>query len=952
MNFIKQSSKVVSKKDSFMGMEKLLPILTFFSGVAALIYESLWMRSFGLIFGNTTHAITVILATYMGGIALGSYLVGRVKVRNPLKTYAFIELLIAASAIMAFFLLKQMPGIWGSILRNMPLPIYLEVPSRILLAGLIILIPTLGMGATVPMLVQILSRNVSHHKVLSRLYYMNTLGGAVGILAATFFLFPALGLSKTYSIAITLNILIAGISLLIVLLKKIPITYGQHDHTINTSKTVKVSTTFILVASIVGATSFCLEILWSRSFALVIGSSIYSFNLMLFSFLLGLVIGTLLYEMYWKKIKNPGKLLTGLLLMLGLGIILSAVVIGWLPLFYYSLMDFLPLSFGVYQVVGFLMCFFIMVFLTTIFGFIFPLLLRLVSKDTLDPAESRLITSKLYAWNTLGTLIGALLTGFVIIPIYGLQNGYVIAATMPLILGFIVLGIHKKWPLPTRVVSVSAIVVAVVVLSIVWKPWEPLVVTSGLYKYGLQQTKGTRSRGIALLKSFKENRKIVYYSEGIEGVVSVTNTEGMGFFLSVNGKIDASIEDQVTQKMLAHVPMVHNPNSRNALVIGWGSGCTSGTAGLYPLQSIETIEIEPAVYKTRTLFSGINNEIYNDPRFHIVFKDGRNVLLTTPKLYDIITSEPSNPWITGVSNLFTKEFYQSGLARLNEQGVFCQWFHIYDMPLEVLQSQVQTFCSVFPDAMLWIVPPEHLRMNESSFMNGDLLLIGSREPITIDMKRIKLLFDNPAIKNDLASCGIDNIESFVSNAILDRKGLLRLCDNAPLNTDDYPYIEFNAPRGLFHNESELRKQIYFIYDAIQKADSSILPRIINDQIVISSKNKEELSEMYKDFGNLFAQKSLLYRAERAYKEAVYLNQNAASLLEFYIKWKQYERAVSWYEKEQSKFKNDFHTLQLLALVYSKTGKPEKAKEVQNRMMIEFPKEAQRAFSESDLMQEK
>jgi spermidine synthase len=948
MKFQKHSSVVVTGKVSFKGMEKLLPVLTFFSGVAALVYESLWMRSFGLIFGNTTHAITVILATYMGGIALGSYLVGKVRVKNPLKTYALIELLIAISAIIAFFLLKLMPGLWGNFLRNIPLPIFLEVLTKILFAGIIILIPTLAMGATVPMLVQILSRKVSHHKVLSRLYYMNTFGGATGVLLATFFLFPVLGLSKTYSIAVALNLLIAGISLLILFYKKLPITDSLIIEAENKSTKVKVSTTFILVASVVGATSFCLEILWSRSFALVIGSSIYSFNLMLFSFLLGLVIGTVLYEKYWEKIKNPGKLLTRMLLVLGIGIILSANAIGWSPLFYYSLMDFLPLSFGVYQLVGFLMCFFIMVLLTSIFGFIFPLLLRLVSKDTYNPANSRLITSKLYAWNTLGTLIGALLTGFVIIPIYGLQNGYVIAATMPLILGFILQGINKKWTLPTRIVSVSAIVVITVALSLLWKPWNPLVVTSGLYKYGLQQVKGTRSNGATLLKSFKGNRKIVYYSEGIEGVVSVTNSDDMGLYLSVNGKIDASIGDQVTQKMLAHVPMAHNPNSKNALVIGWGSGCTSGTAGLYPLQSIETIEIEPAVYKTRTLFSGINSEIYNDKRFHIIFKDGRNVLLTTPKLYDVITSEPSNPWITGVSNLFTQEFYQSGLSRLNKQGVFCQWFHIYDMPLEVLQSQVQTFCSVFPDAMLWIVPPEHLRLNESSFLNGDLLMIGSREPISIDLKRVKQLFEAPAIKADLASCGIDNIESFVSNAILDRKGLLRLCEKAPINTDDYPFIEFNAPRGLFHNETELRKQIYIIYDAIQKADTSILPGIINDQVVASSRNKEELSEIYKNFGDLYAQKSMLFLAERAYKGAVRLNQNAAPMLEFYIKWQQYERAISWYEKEQSHFKNDFHTLELIRLAYSKTGKTQKAKEVENTMLREFPKEVNGNFSGNKL----
>ena len=950
MNNQEFSDAFVSTKGSFVGIEKVLPILTFFSGAAGLIYESLWMRSFGLIFGNTTHAITVILATYMGGIALGSYLVGRIKVKNPLKLYAYIELLIAITAIIAFMLLKLLPEFWGNFLRAVPLHDAWEVPLRIIFSGLVILLPTLCMGATVPLLVQILSRQQSHHKVLSRLYYMNTLGGAVGVLLTTYFLFPMLGLSKAYSIALALNFIIAGVCALIIFFKKIPvpiIAIVSVDKTLK-SKSAEVSAIFILMASIVGATSFCLEILWSRSFALVIGSSIYSFNLMLFSFLLGLAVGTWLYEKYWEKIKNPHILLVWLLLLLGLGILISSIGIGWLPLFYYSLMIFLPLSFGVYQLVGFMLCFLVMVLLTSLFGFIFPLLLRLVNQQTNEPTEARQIISKLYAWNTLGTLVGALLTGFLIIPLFGLQKGYDFAAALPLLLSIIILGAFKKWNTLSRVGLTIIVIAGVTIVGVIWSPWNPLVITSGAYKYGLQQNKEERISAFDLYKSLKDNRKIIYYKEGIEGVVAVTISKGYGAFLSVNGKTDASVGDLVTQKLLAHVPLVLNANAKNALIIGWGSGCTSGTASMYPLESIETIEIEPAVYETKKLFGEINNKVYNDPRFHIIFKDGRNVLHTTPKLYDVIISEPSNPWITGVSNLFTQEFYKSGLTRLNKNGVFCQWFHMYDMPLEVIKSQVQTFCSVFPDAMLWVVPVSNLLEKNQAILPSDVLLIGSVNPIKIDMNRIQQLFNIPAIKQDFVSCGIDNPTSFVSNAILDRNALLRFSKNAFLNTDDFPYIEFNAPRGLFHNQSDLQQQLSVIYNAMQDADTAIIPECFNNQKTDSSNNVIEYSELYTFFGNQYVKKNLPRRAERAYKKAYQLNPNsftnASSMAELYANWSQDELALSWCKKALQINRKDIHIWEILATVYFKLGNFEKLKEVYTSMMNEFVDNAQGSFS--------
>ncbi len=933
---------------SLKGFISVLPFLTFLSGTAALVYETLWMRSFGLIFGNTTHAITVILSTYMGGMALGSFFIGRLKIKNPLRIYAFVEAFIGFTALIAFVLLQILPGLWGNFLRTTPLSPMLETFLRIMFSGLVILLPTMLMGATVPLLVEVMSHQVSRHSALSRLYYMNTLGGATGVLLTTYILFPALGLSKTYNIAIFINLLIAGICVLGSLSKQIEkarIIPAEIKERVQSDN--KNSWTFIIVAAIVGATSFSLEVLWSRSFALVIGSSIYSFNLMLFSFLLGMVIGTWIYEMTWHKIRDAKFILIVLLSAIGAGILASSIVIGWLPLLYYNLMDILPVTFLVHQLVGFFLCFITMVIMTTVFGFIFPLLLQLIKGTDQDSEEALKSSARLYAWNTFGTLLGALTTGFILIPVLGIQKSYICAAALPLILALMLLGRQKSWNNSIRAITLASLFAGLVILGIIWSPWQPLVMTSGIYKYGLQIQKGKRGSAHELLKYYKSHRKILFYKEGIEGVVAVTQFDNYDKSLSINGKTDASTDDMITQKFLAYVPMALHPNPNKALVIGWGSGCTAGTAGLFPLKKIDAVEIEPAVFETGAFFSEINNKVFIDPRFRILYKDGRNVLLTTPLHYDVIISEPSNPWITGVSNLFTREFYKIGLSRLEKNGVFCQWFHIYDMPIETMQSQIQTFCSVFPTANLWIVPPDKHMSELGMKFTGDVLLIGSRIPISIDMNRMRMLYNMPNLVKDLDSLGIESPESFVSNALLDRAALLRFCKNAPLNTDDYPYVEFNAPRGLFQSNIISQNLIRTLYEELQIADTSLAPQVINEPALEASGNKANLAAYYENMGELYFNKGILNKAERLLKLSMQINPSSAgcaeSLAKIDLMHGNYDEAIRLCRLAVKINPSLFNSWDMMGSIFYNLNQLADAKTIYQQIQLLFPNKAKGSF---------
>ena len=796
-------------RDRLLPAKTAVPVLFSLSGAAALIYESLWMRQFSLIFGNTTYSVTVTLAAFMGGIALGSHLIARRPVRNPARLYALAEAGAGITALATLFLLRGLPRWYGGL----ALPAPLEAGLRVASAALVIGPTTVLLGLTFPLLAEFLSRaGGAMHAGIGALYRANTLGGAAGVLLAGFLLLPALGVTGLFVVAAATDLAIGGLFWLLAppSLPEAP-RPAKADAGIHAPRGLSGGPVaperpvwrglFPLLAFCSGAASFGLEVLCTRTLALVIGSSYYSFNTMLAAFLLGIVLGALFAA-------------------LGLLALAEVALLGSLPRLYFSLMTRLGSSFFAHQAAGFGLSLLAMLPLTTVFGITFPLLAHLHCGQ-----GARQVSGRLYLWNTLGSILGALATGFLLVPLAGLQASFVWLAGLLLAPGLLALLAALPRSPALRTAAGLAAAALLAGAGLFYRPWDRLLMTAGVYKYGLEW-RGLIPDGRTLQESLRRYRSLLFYREGREAVVSVTRSAA-GTFLAINGKIDAGDQaDTATQKLLAHLPLVLHPSSGTAFIVGWGSGCTAGSAALHPLREIHYAEIEPAVFDAAFLFEGLNRGVQRDPRFTVLLRDARNLLLSGGARYDLIISEPSNPWVSGMSSLFTEEFYRIVAQRLAEGEVFCQWFHYYDLGLEDIRVQVATFCRLFPYASLWLVPPSPGGPDGRPTPVGDMLLLGSLRPLPLDYRRVQEALKAPAVRQDLEAVGIPDELALLAAWTADRADLLAFAADAPGNTDDRPLLELNAPKGLYRATNS-REQRLAMYQTLAAVGHDPLPPLQN-----------------------------------------------------------------------------------------------------------------------------
>jgi len=595
----------------------------------------------------------------------------------------------------------------------------------------------------------------------------------------------------------------------------------------------------LALAAASGASTFGVEVLWTRSLALVVGSTVYAFNLMLLAVLLGIAGGAALYGRWRGRIAWPTRAVGLLFLAAGLAVLAGEWLIGRLPEAYLAALRVVPVSFFWHQAATLVLCLAVLVPVTLALGVTFPLLLHLLDAV---PGEAQRDAGRLYAVNTAGAIAGALAAHLWLVPELGLQPPYLVFAA--LLFAGAAWALVRSLGLPTLGGAVAA--AAVVALAAVavprWQPWDPVVMSAGVHRYGLEWRE-TVPHPFALGSWLRDQRSLLFYREGREAVVAVNERKGTDRrFLSVDGKTDAGsgAEDVVTQKMIAHVPMLLHPQPRRALVVGWGAGATAASMALHPLESLECVEIEPATWEAAPFFASLSGSLKDDPRFRIVFADARSHLLRSRPRYDVIVSEPSNPWITGVANLFTREFYRIALSRLAEGGVFGQWFHYYSLAPADVKVEVRTFLDVFPQASLWLVPPAE-STDGSRHLAADLLLVGSRESRPIDWARLERAFGDPRIAADLRSTlvladppavaaawamGREEMERWSRDAAVFPRG-------TPLNTDDYPYIELVAPRRSVVEPAEAVRVAALSYQAMGRAAGDVRGAIVNQPLLDS-----------------------------------------------------------------------------------------------------------------------
>jgi spermidine synthase len=821
-----------------------LPVLVAASGAAALVYESLWMRSFGLIFGSTTSAVALVLAVFMGGLAIGSALAARWPSGDPLRAYARVELGVGAAALVSLPLLRVLPWAYGALVARAGLEPAAEAAGRVLLAAIVLLPATILLGATIPLALAFLERaGRDVHKGFGRLYLVNTLGGVAGVALAGFVLLEAVGVRATLVAAAATSLCVGGLALrwsrqigpLSAVVRQPP--RPQAEEAASDAPPDRLGP---ILAALSGAALFGVELLWTRSLVLVIGSSVYAFNLMLLATLVGIVFGTVVYERWRARIERPARAVGLLFLWTAVAILVGEWLIGLLPAAWLGLLGLLPVSFIEHQIGSLLLCLVALLPVTASLGMSFPLLLHLAKACS---GRAQADSGRLYAWSTAGALLALLAADLWLVPRLGLQPPYLLFAGLLLAGGLWTLLATVAGRRRLALLTLGALAVLIAVALPRWKPWDPIVMSAGVYRYGLswQEALVSPSR---LGQWLRERRSLLFYREGREAVVAVAEPrDGKGGrFLSINGKTDAGsfAEDVVTQKLIAHVPMiVHGPAER-VLVVGWGAGATAASLGLYPLTSLECVEIEPATWEAAPFFSLFSDRLRGDPRFRIMFADGRNELLKARSRYDVIVSEPSNPWISGVANLFTREFYEAALGALAEGGVFGQWFHYYSLEPADLKVETRTFLAVFPEASLWLVPPVEAA-DGSKKLGADLLLVGSRGPQALDWPRIERAFADPAIGVDLRSTRVlGDAAGLVAAWGLGRGELLRWSEDralfpsgTPLNTDDYPYLELRAPRRNVMRPADTARAAAALHEELARAAGDVT-RVLRGQPLLAA----------------------------------------------------------------------------------------------------------------------
>lgn len=761
--------------------------LAFFylSGMTGLIYEVLWTRRLTLTFGHTVLAVSTVLTAFMAGLALGSLAAGRasdrLSDRDPiyfLKIYGWLETFVGVWALLSLPLLGVVEATYLKLatsgVQGTPLFLACFAGSMVVLVP-----PTTAMGATVP----VMSKLLVHEKgdigrLLSRLYGINTLGAVTGSALAGFLLLPALGLKLSLVLAAVVNLAIgAGAIYLGGRPGAGPQRRELEAPAVEEEATEDAYPSFLvpLCFGLAGVASMAYQVGWTRALALSLGSSVYAFSAILVTFLTGLGLGSLLYPKVLGK-REP-RLRDLAWLQLGVGTLggLTVPALGALPFLFYHLFKYVQESFVRVMLLDLSLAALVLIGPTFLMGLAFPLATHLYTKDLRLLGRS---VGAVYSANTFGCIFGSFAAGFWLVPYLGAQYTLQLASALNLLVCVLLLTIEGRKTL------VPTVVAALLCVGVLLLPkWREGVMGGGIAVYA------ERHQGMSLEQLNRTLfRPPAFYKDGLSCTVSVNFYGRDQMAMRVNGKVDASLgkTDKQTMYLTGYLPGLLHKGPKSVAVVGLGSGLTlQALANVPGVEKIECAELEPAVVQAGYYWKGFNGAVLDDPRVKMHLTDGRTFILGSPQKYDIIASEPSNPWIAGIGNLFTRDFYETCRNRLNPGGVMCQWFNLYAVSEQDLAMVLHSFFDVFPHGMVWQSAP------------GDLLLIGSETEVPLDLERVRQIWSSsPEVQRQFYEIGLEQPEQLLGHFLLTREKALEAFGKAPFNTDDRPLLEFSAPLSV------------------------------------------------------------------------------------------------------------------------------------------------------------
>lgn len=788
-----------------MGTTSRVSALVFGSGFCALVYQVVWMRHFRLIFGASTAASAAVLAVFMGGLGVGAYVLSSRAERhaNALRLYAHLELGISMCAAVSPMLVLGARAAYLGLGGIDTLGSFGAATVRLLLAVVVIGAPTFLMGGTLPAVVRAAEHGADRaRRIVGLLYAFNTLGAVTGAALATFVLLEFFGVSQSLWVAALLNVLIAIVAR--------SLSRGPQFETGATAEAAAapeaakpadaesgapVPVVLVLVAAgVVGFAFFAMELVWYRMLAPLLGGSSYSFGLILALALFGVGLGGLIYGRGERARRPTLALFATTCALEGLLMVLPYAVGDGVAATAMALRSLGGLGFGGLVMSWTLVAGLVVIPPAIVAGYQFPVLVGVLGAGREGVGRQ---VGLAYMSNTIGAIVGSIAAGFGLISLLGAPGLWltiiVLLALLAIATAIVAMPADQRrsrLALPVGIAALALLMIGAEGPTAVWRH-SPI----GVGRVSLP-TAGPN----AVRTEFNERRRsIAWEADGIESAVAVT--VGNGYSFVVNGKNDGNaLADAPTVIMAPLIGALLHPDPRQGLVVGLGTGTSAGwLAAVDGMEHVDVVEFEPVVEHVARMCGAVNRNVLDDPNVTVVYGDGREFLATTKRRYDVIMSEPSNPYRAGIASLYSQDFYEYVAGTLDDDGVFVQWLQNYEVDAVTVRAVIATLSSVFPQVEVW------------SVQGGDLAVAAWMRPTQHHVERTRARTRQEPYRSALAHMwGVEGVEGFYAGLIAG-PGLadaIREADVDWIDTDDQPVLEFGFSRGVGQSSQVSQRDIH------------------------------------------------------------------------------------------------------------------------------------------------
>jgi spermidine synthase len=778
----KVSSTAKNGGFSFAAPRSLYFLIFAISGFSGLIYESIWSHYLKLFLGHAAYAQSLVLVIFMGGMALGSWIASRFseRWRSLLLMYAGVELIVGIAAVVFHGLFSSLIDVmYSAILPSIGTPA-LGATVKWLTASLLITPQSILLGMTFPLMTAGVIRRFPETPggSIAMLYFTNSFGAAIGVLASGFWLIELVGLPGTILAAGLINIALAGTVWMLVRLdpvgERAPIPAEKTDDGVS-----PLTTLFVIAAFITGAASFIYEISWIRMLSFVLSSTTHSFELMLSAFILGLAFGGLWIRKRLDKIESPVRFAGYVQLIMGVLAVMTIPVyiesFDWMGSLVRAI-ERTDAGYAKFSLASHAIAMAVMLPTTFMAGMTLPLFTYVLIKGGGGEAS----IGRIYAANTVGAIVGVLFAVHVGFPLLGLKNLIVFGAALDIGLALVLLA--RASGIGSRSLKLgAAAAVATLAFGLGVMDLDPRLLASGVYRFGNSD--------------LLANTKVAFYKDGKTASIALIEHTNGTLSVYTNGKSDAAIQtdpsklyvaDQITMTLTGAIGLAYKPDAKQVAVIGMGSGLTTHTLlSKDELEAVDTIEIESAMIEASKGFGEFVARAYEDPRSHVIIEDAKTFFSLHNSVYDIIVAEPSNPWVSGVASLFSTEFYHNVRNYLEDDGVFVQWIQLYEFRNELLISILKALSSNFADFEIYVVD------------DGNILLI-ARKNGQMGEPYWPALFDT-GLKGELQKVDVITMADVQIRKLADRDVLEPFLKQqpVPVNSDYHPFVDLNAGRARF-----------------------------------------------------------------------------------------------------------------------------------------------------------